>query len=288
MPANLTSGTPESFRALVVTDLDGTLLNDRRVVSEPDLRTLRTLRKAGVICAIATGRSLYSFRRVLDAGVPVDYLLFSSGAGIMDWPGQQLIRSRNLSPGEVARIATVLEEAGVNYMIHEPVPDNHRFAYRELRREQTDFRRRCEIYEGLCAPLATPPEEFGEACQVIGILPPDLERFRQIRKRLNGLSVIRTTSPLDGRNLWLEIFPAGVSKSAGARWLADRLHLPHERTFALGNDYNDLDLLEWAAHSAVTANAPADLRARFETTASHREHPLTTAVRSWGLPAGRP
>jgi HAD superfamily hydrolase (TIGR01484 family) len=268
---------------IVVTDLDGTLLNHRRVVSEPDLRTLRGLRAAGVVRAIATGRSPYSFRRVLDTSLPVDYLLFSSGAGIMDWQRQHWIQTWRLNAAEVGRISAIFEEEEVNYMIHDPIPENHRFVYRELRSEDTDFRRRCEIYERHCAPLPGPPFAFRPACQVIGILPPDLERFHRLRARLSEFSVVRATSPLDGHNLWMEIFPRGVSKSSGSKWLIAHLGITPERTFALGNDYNDLDLLDWAAHSAVTANAPVELRERFAITASHREHALTAAVQSWGL-----
>ena len=270
-------------RGLVVSDLDGTLLDAQRMIGERDLEILRALGEAGFIRAIATGRSLYSARRVLDPSLPVDYLLFSSGAGIMNWPAQRLLRSWSLTAAEVQRIVGVFEAESANYMIHAPVPDNHRFVYRENREEDTDFRRRCEIYDGYCAPLSGLPATFGAASQVIAILRPDLERFERIRGRLSGVTVIRTTSPLDGRNLWMEIFPREVSKSAGSAWLVRRFGIAGQRTFALGNDYNDLDLLGWAAHSAVVANAPAELRERFAVTASHCEQPLSAAVATWGL-----
>jgi hydroxymethylpyrimidine pyrophosphatase-like HAD family hydrolase len=172
-------------------------------------------------------------------------------------------------------------------MVHEPIPENHRFVYREVRAEDTDFRRRCEFYQGMCAPIATPTVQVDAACQVIGILKPDPERFNRVRDRLEEFSVVRTTSPMDGHNMWMEIFPYCVSKSAGSEWLMTWLGIDVEhRTYALGNDYNDLDLLAWAAHSAVTDNAPDELKHIFEVTVSNNDHALSEAVRAWGLLGG--
>ena len=70
---------------MVVTDLDGTLLNAQGVISEPELLTLKKLGNEGYCRVIATGRSLYSIRKTLAFDqLPVDYLIFSSGSGIID------------------------------------------------------------------------------------------------------------------------------------------------------------------------------------------------------------
>jgi hydroxymethylpyrimidine pyrophosphatase-like HAD family hydrolase len=50
---------------------------------------------------------------------------------------------------------------------------------------------------------------------------------------------------------------------------------------AVGNDYNDLDLLEWGGSSYVVANAPADLLARFPAVASSDAAGVADAVARW-------
>ncbi len=267
----------------MATDLDGTLLNLERRIGPADRTALEHLRRKGVTRVVATGRSLFSARRVLVAEDPIDYLVFSSGAGILDWSTGDLIRSRSLSGVEVGRAARVLAEAGLNFMIHDPVPDNHRFVYLEQKAEDTDFRRRCDYYPEFRQRLRTLPETFGASCQLLAVIPPDPGRYRTIRAALPDLTVIRTTSPLDGTSIWIEVFPGDVSKSSSSAWLASRLGVPHSRTYALGNDYNDADLLEWAGRSAVVANAPASLRSRFPVVASHTEGGFSAAVSAWGL-----
>lgn len=270
--------------SMVVTDLDGTLLNSAHGIGPADREALQALGRAGICRVAATGRNLYSLRRVLSAEDPFDYVVCSSGVGILDWRTQTLVRATCI-PSALALCCTdVLISAGVSFMVHEPLPDNHRFAFHEASSEATDFRRRCELYAPYCREW-DPGEAFAAGVsQFVVILPPDLARFQGLARGLTGVSVVRTTSPLDGVSLWMELFAAGTNKSGAAAWLAERLGVAAGDTYALGNDFNDLDLLEWAAHARVTANAPAELVARFQGVPSHDEAGFAHAVRGWRIP----
>jgi hydroxymethylpyrimidine pyrophosphatase-like HAD family hydrolase len=270
------------MKALLATDLDGTLLNTERRAGEHDLATLHALAAAGVYRAAVTGRSLHSARRVLPPDFPIDYLVFSSGVGILDWRSGELLAACSLPPAHVNSAARILREQNANFMVHDPVPDNHHFLHFESCPEDTDYRRRRDFDPHLARPL-DPDSVLGEAAQLLAVLPPDLERFAALCQALAEFQVIRTTSPIDGRSIWLEIFPLEASKAQGCAWLTERLGLAPDQTYCLGNDYNDLDMLEWGAHAAVVANAPEELRSRFPVTVSHNHNPLTAACRMWGL-----
>ena len=64
------------------------------------------------------------------------------------------------------------------------------------------------------------------------------------------------------------MFSREVSKSPAAAWLAARHGIPRGGVCAVGNDYNDRDLLEWAGASYVVANAAAVLSARHDDVAA--------------------
>ncbi|MBN2449842.1 MAG: HAD family phosphatase [Lentisphaeria bacterium] len=272
-----------AFRAMVVTDLDGTLLDGRRCISAENLGALSRLGAAGVLRVAATGRSLHSVRQVLGEGVPFDSVVFSSGAGIVDWGAGELVSAAHLSPEEVSRAIGVLRALGVNFAVHDPVPGNHCFAFEERQLEATDFRRRCEAAGSFSRPLGRGEHFPSGASQLLAVIPEDLERLACLCRRLEGFSVIRTTSPVDHRSIWVEVFPAGVNKAGAAQWLADRYGIPASGTYAIGNDYNDTHLLDWASHAAVTANAPAELRQCYPVVASNEDHAFSRAVAHWGL-----
>ena len=62
----------------IITDLDGTLLPRGGSISADTLEAFRLAGNKGCIRIIATGRNLYSALKILPAGFPIDYLVFSS------------------------------------------------------------------------------------------------------------------------------------------------------------------------------------------------------------------
>mgnify|MGYP003801489385 CR=1 FL=1 len=252
--------------AMVVTDLDGTLLDARRVCPEANREALEGLGRLGVCRVVATGRSLHAANHVLTPGFPIDYLVFSAGAGVVRMADRALLHRASLNAEGVRRAADALAALALDYVILDPVPDSHWFTGFPTPTPHPDYRRRRELYAGFEHPGGCLPES---ACQFIAITAPREGLVEDLRGRLPAHTVVRTTSPLDHSSLWIELFPASVSKAAAARFVAAGLPQAPTRVLAVGNDFNDLDLLEWATDPVVVGNAPAELRARFRTVADH-------------------
>jgi hydroxymethylpyrimidine pyrophosphatase-like HAD family hydrolase len=311
------------YRAMVVTDLDGTLFQRHHQVSGENLETLRRLGEQGVLRVIATGRNLFSARKVLSPEFPVDLVVFSSGAGIMDWGARRLIRALSMRRGELKRAFLLLRGQRLDFMVHHPVPDNHRFVYYPSGRDNPDFRARVELYREFARPGADGELPMRRASQLLAVEPrgedpggapgaehppgeapvPGRERpagrlsggtfggtvpglYPLIHRCLPGLNVVRTTSPLDGRSRWIEIFSRKASKAGASQWLARRYRIPERHILALGNDFNDLDLLEWAPQSCLVGGAAAALLGRFPQVSAGGEADFSLAVARWqeGLP----
>ena len=268
---------------VVFTDLDGTLLGSDQALSPVNRRALDRLGAEGITRVVITGRSLYSTRRVLDRHFPIDLLVTSSGAGIFSFPDLDLLASHALTPAEVTRAASVLLEFELDFMVHELVPDNHRFRWHRCGANNEDFDRRLSLYEGHHSPMRKPLHQTHRATQLLAICAADNsdELHGALQERLNELTVIRTTSPLDHRSIWYEIFPNNVSKSEAAAWVCRQNKLDAGSALVVGNDYNDLDLLHWATNARVVANAPADLTDHFQTVVDHDRDGFSEAVCDW-------
>jgi len=124
---------------LFVTDFDGTLLNDNKAISRKDFYTLRTLKNRNVIITVATGRSIYLFKKALfSMGVegdpqkfPVDYVVFSTGAGIMEFPATQVL---GILPGRKTpdRIDTIRHALPDFSVIQATSPLDHKSSWIEV------------------------------------------------------------------------------------------------------------------------------------------------------------
>lgn len=287
--------SPRSAGSLFVTDLDGTLLTDSKNVRDEELLCLGRLRNEGCRVAIATGRSLYSFQRLVEndrelyEGLRkcIDYLIFSTGAGILDISSGDLLSAHSLTVDDVDIITRRLEKLDVDYMIHAPIPDTSRFYYRSFNGGGEDFRRRIGMYSDFGEPLVKPTrdhiERFGGATEVLciedSVRGPGLARH--IADILRGYSVIKATSPLDHQSVWIEIFNRKSSKSAAVKWLADLLKVPRTCVCAVGNDYNDEDMLCWAGHGYIVENGPLDLMDKYIPVASNNSGGVSEAVTVW-------
>ncbi len=282
----------QKYKGLFVVDLDGTLLTSTRHIAPQDLTALFRLRAMGYLIAIATGRSNYSFNQLIaklglsddENLLPVDYVIFSTGAGIMKFPGNKLLKSFSLSHKDVRCTVDYLEMSGLDYMIHKPVPDTRHFLYSHNGSNNLDFHRRLEIYKDYATPLSPEAlDNFGGATEVLCIVSVERghEVAVEIADTLTQCSVIKATSPLDGKSIWIEIFAPTVSKSRAVKWLADTVGLPKNKICAVGNDYNDEDLLHWAGQGFIVANGPPSLKALFQSVASNDNGGVCEAVDRW-------
>jgi HAD superfamily hydrolase (TIGR01484 family) len=266
---------------LFVMDFDGTLLRSDRTFSSIDLDALRQLSEKGVVRAIATGRSLYSFNTVDVVDLPVDFVIFSMGAGVLQKVGGKIVRKVILEPHKAKQACKVLIDNRLDFMIHRAIPDNHKFSYFRSNQGNEDFERRLQLYSQFAVPLEDSTDGFGPATQLLAVVPDQRSHaaLEKVRGDLPNLSIIRTTSPLDGKATWIEIFPSEVSKSLTVAWLAEEFNVEKNKIVSIGNDYNDLDLLEWTATSFVVDNAPDDLKGRFTPVASNNNGGVAEAAR---------
>ncbi len=265
---------------MVVTDLDGTLLHRGMPISQTDSAALTTLGSRNIIRVIATGRSLFSAYRAIDKTLPIDYLIFSSGAGIIEWKTGKILKSHSMKPHEVDTAARFLLQKGLDFMIHDPIPDNHVFTYFQINGSNPDFNRRIEYYREFAVMGDTAnPELNREACQIVAVEPCCVPQssYNLLSRELDRLKVVRTTSPMDGRSTWLELFPEPVSKAAAAEYLCNLHGIEHTEVLALGNDYNDMELLSWAGTGFVVSSAPDELLKNFPSV----DNGLSEAVDKW-------
>ena len=259
--------------SMLVTDLDGTLLPHGRGFNDRDLRVLKELGQKGIRRVIATGRNLLSVHQALAPDFPVDHVVFSSGAGILDWREQRLIFHAGMDAAKAANVSHVLDQRRWNHMIHRRVPHNHWFWYRGFTREASDFFQRLRRYRGYARIR---PQAAGgidvSISQFVVIIPPLERRLLRLRCVLGGrCQLIRATSPLDQQSMWIEIMPAGVSKATAVIELCRRMGIPLAATVGLGNDYNDLDMLRCVGYAAVTADAPGFMRREFSVVRSGKK-----------------
>lgn len=263
----------------IITDLDGTILPRKGEISTSTRKAFILAGKQGCQRIIATGRNLYSSLKVLSEDFPIDYLVFSSGAGIMRWHDRQILSADHLTPSHAKHIARYLWNHNINFTIQREIPENHYFFYTDFYPLHEDYKQRLATYAPFGRLIHSPEEITGRATQFVVILDAlQLRMLETMRTALRDFSVVRSTSPQDNRAIWLEIFAKGINKGNACRKLLYTLGIDSMECAGVGNDYNDLDFLEMCGKAFLVANAPANLQHRYKLVSRDREEGFTQFI----------
>jgi 5-amino-6-(5-phospho-D-ribitylamino)uracil phosphatase len=260
---------------LVALDLDGTTLREDGSISEAVIEQIRRLDAAGHHVIIATGRSAATTIPVLKhLAISPQYLVCSNGAVTLlrDSDAQDGYRRENVSsfdPGDVLRsIRTHLPEAlfavediaGV-YRHTAPFPD----ATTGLGSEQ--------LYVTFDELLHQP------ATRVVAISPH--HDLRDFIAAVNEMGMNQVSYAV-GWTAWLDVAGHGVNKAIATERVRHLLGIQRGHVMAVGDGYNDIELLGWAAESGrgvAMGDSPAELiEAASETTGTVQEDGLAQVL----------
>lgn len=274
--------TSEKATQMVVTDLDGTLLNNDKNISDTDLRTLRELGGDGIVRVIATGRTLHSFFTADLKDLPIDYLIFTNGAGIVDYLTNKMIKRWSLSEQDTEFLVTSLIKDAVDFLVLEPAPDNHICKYYRNNGGNQELDRRLKIFSSFSSPLdlnAIYRESANIA--VFDKTRPLMDSYEYLKRKFPQYHAIIISGDHRNRGSRVEIYPKEVSKANAIHFLAEKLVIQKDNIAAVGNDYNDIDMLDWSEHSYIVANASLKENGRYRKVASNNENGFSQAIEQW-------
>jgi Cof subfamily protein (haloacid dehalogenase superfamily) len=257
---------------LVAIDIDGTLLPTfSQAISPRNAEALRAAQRAGVTVAIATGRrTAYTAPLLAGLGLRADMpLITSNGAVTRTLGGDPLDRS-HLQARVARELCGLLRPFGTLVFTFdmvgrgELVLEDFEQAHQRIALWVEANRDAIEIVQ----PLENALNEGNDPIQ--GMVTGGVERMRQAEKALKSSSLstlceaVRTEYPARDLSI-VDLLPPGVSKGWALERLAARLGVDRKETMAIGDNWNDVNMLEWAGQAVLMGNAAQDLRTMAKT-----------------------
>ncbi|HSB29711.1 MAG TPA: HAD-IIB family hydrolase [Pyrinomonadaceae bacterium] len=277
---------------LVALDLDGTLLDGRGGISDRNREALSRLRDIGVHVAVVTGRRFRDSRPIaLELGLDVP-LISHNGALTKHAESLETVAVLPL-PLDAARDALRIgREAGADALIsddHEGLGvlvfdhlsgDNaavHKYVAWARQIHGNDERDNAvRQVESLEAYLDHEPVHlaFSGSCRRMDQLSEVLET-----QLSNRVKILCTKYPEQDFSL-VDVVNPTASKGAGVAAVAAEFDVDPKEIMAIGDNYNDLEMLLLAGTGVVMANAPLPLRqiAGLYPTASNEEDGVSLAI----------
>lgn len=242
---------------LIAIDLDGTLLDSRKQVSQRNLDVLERARQQGVLIVPVTGRPAQGLPQAVLDLPGLRYAVTSNGATIRDLVEDRFLLEKHLTPAcsleilarcaEVPMIREVFRE-GVGYLTQadwDTLMDRHREDPAML-----------EYVLGTRRVLPGSLEDFlredDRPVEELFFLTDSPQEKTALRQRLSALPDVSFADPFPND---LEVLAGGIDKGLGFLHLLEHLGIDPAETLALGDGGSDLPLLKAAGIGVAMGNA---------------------------------
>ena len=242
---------------LICIDLDGTLLNRDKVISERNRKVLKAVSDRGVFVIPATGRVLFNALNVLYPFNLYDYIVTSNGALIKDLRNDQILRQINIGEHQILKI---LDFSGKNRL--DPVFYTNEKIYISgksnlamyklygiksdaIPAERMNFVRNFNEWSSVLKKEKAP---FGK-CIFYGMSDRKSHRMREALNSDHSLEMV-----FMGKRS-LEITGAGATKGGAAAFLSEKLCISPQEIIAFGDSENDYSMIKYAGTGVAMANA---------------------------------
>lgn len=236
--AGKTTTRDKQIYRLAAIDLDGTLLNAERQISEENQAAVRKLRAHGIEVVLASGRKhedIYRFHQELELTSPI---LSCHGALVKDPFTGEVISNRFIEREIVLHLIEQAIAEGLSWVVYDE---------RGVHLCQSEYwlseyvRRTCFDRPNICKSVSDYVFTHAEKVNWMGDEELIRQQFRCMADKFAGRLTTVITDPDH-----LEFTLHGADKASGLNDLTNRLGIKREEVLAFGDSNNDVTMLSWA------------------------------------------
>jgi Cof subfamily protein (haloacid dehalogenase superfamily) len=250
---------------LLALDIDGTLLNSQFQISGGDMAALRRARESGIEVILVTGRR-HDFALPIAEQLGFDlWLISSNGAITRSLRGETFYR--DLLPAEVCRqLCQAMLEFRGNTVLTFDKRGKGAIVLEHLNDLENSIRRWLEKNLEFI-DFVIPVEDALVTDPVQAMFCGPISRMQQALAALKGchlaeeITVLRTEYPVRDLSI-VDVLNKDCSKGHALQRWAEHRGIPREQVMAIGDNYNDIEMLAFAGYPVIMGNASEDLRSR--------------------------
>jgi Cof subfamily protein (haloacid dehalogenase superfamily) len=270
---------------LFVADMDGTLLDDNKGLSDKNIQTIKKLQNLGIKFAVATGRHdsmIKSYLKHLDLHVPV---ISCNGAIVREPFSDRVFLSEALPIEQSLRVIDICKDSNAGFHIygHESIFGenlSHKMLYYHNLNKTLPLEEQTKlVIVSNCKDIVLNESEPLYKFLIISDRNEDLLNIKDRLANIEGLSVCQSMSML------CDVMKDGISKANALQRLSESLGIKREEIVAIGDQYNDIDLIEYAGLGIAVANAEDALKEKADivTISNNNEDAVSEAIESFLL-----
>lgn len=264
--------------SLVLADVDGTLVNEEKVLTQRAQRAVKALQEAGIRFAITSGRPPRGMAMLFDA-LNIETPVAGFNGGLFVERDLTILKEKTV-PVDVARAAIALmREQGLDAWIYR----GNDWLITKLHAPHVAR----EAWTVKFAPKVVPDltEELQEVTKIVGVSDDHgkVERCEAAAQAAFGSQATATRS----QPYYLDVTNKAANKGAVVEYLVQHVGVPAEEIATIGDQPNDLLMFERSGFSIAMGNASDEVKARASAvTDSYNEEGFAKAMERFILGTG--
>ncbi len=236
---------------LVALDMDGTLLSTERQLAAQTIQALQDAQNAGITVCLASGRAISTILPFAKQAGILGPIVSCNGGYVVD-AERNTIRRDGLSPQVSELLIDYAASNGVHANFYS-CPDIH---FSSMSTHGKEYVRRARHI----SPIITSYTEMSGMTATKILFMDDPDRVQEHKAALTDLLQDEQAEIILSEPEYIEFLPKGINKGDGAAAVAAHLGLKTEQTAALGDYWNDLEMIQWAGFSGAVANGVDGVR----------------------------
>jgi len=267
---------------MLVTDMDYTLLNKEKRVSDRNREALRRAMEKGVHMVVATGR-IYTSARIYAKLLGLDTPIIASNGALIKDASKTIFRDI-LSQDTVREMLRLCHKYGIYcHFFTENTIYSEKLINVSLR--YTEWNKYMGEEDQVKIRIVDDGEEIIEAAksEVLKavVFDDDDEKIQKLRDGIMETGIVSVSQSMKHN---LEVMNKGVTKGNAVRILAQLYGINREEVIAIGDNENDISMIEYAGLGIAMGNAEECLkRAADHVTGDYQEDGVAEAIEKFIL-----
>lgn len=267
---------------LIAIDIDGTLLNSNSEITPATINAIQRAHQAGITVVISTGRRFYSAKPIVE-NLSLDIFVSCHNGVLLKRLDGEVLYYLPLECDTAKKAIKCVKETGefpIVYHGHQDAADIfienlHDNVSQRIVDYISNHMEFVTTYQNLESQLE---KDVLEIVSIVSRKRVD-KVYKHLRERLNSSAEIIRWLPSDGSVGFLEIAHRKTSKAEPLKHLSKKLGIKREEIIAIGDNFNDMGMLQYAGLPIVMDNAPEELKKMgFSVTLSNDEDGIAEVI----------
>ena len=243
---------------MVYSDMDGTLLSSKKLISKENMNVVKKLKENNIIFGIATGR-IYPAAKIYSKELNINSpLICSNGAMVVDTKTDEIIISNPLNKETIIRVLDVIKKYDVYFHLYNKdtiFSERYDLVIKYFREFSENLPLHLKVKTEVVSDIYKTLES--EVIYKVGVYFDESIESKKMIEELRNMSDVESCKSM---SYMYDIMAKGVNKGYALKQLGEYLGINSDSIMTFGDNENDISMIRYAGKGIAMNNSSDEIK----------------------------